>query len=303
MLLQISSPSRLVDSHPQQRIMSGSQYTKLEADSESGDHQGLLSNQTPTRFSNGKPSRWFSLLSNPIVTITLVCLAFAAGTFVQSLPFFNKDALCAAHTVQYEPPLLADVSIKYSTIDYNGSFLHENIYRRDASPEVDAAWEKLGVNYRGIQVPEEQAEAAGISKGHVKINKKYGGGYPANVEGLHHLHCLNLLRQTSKYNFDYYKALGEGAFKNNDMIVKLHVTHCLDIIRQQLMCRADVGVFGQVWTQPESPKAFVDFNTKHKCVNYDAIRQWAEEHQLPEKVPKDFLESPNSETPIYPGTP
>jgi hypothetical protein len=24
----------------------------------------------------------------------------------------------------------------------------------------------------------------------VKINQKYGGGFPANVEGLHQLHCL-----------------------------------------------------------------------------------------------------------------
>lgn len=290
-------------SAPIQLIMSDSQYTKLEADSESGDHEALLSNQNPTRFSSSKTSRWLSHLSNPIVTIVLICLAFLAGTFIQSLPFFNKDTLCAAHTVQYDPPLLSDVSIKYNTVDYNGSFLQENIYRRNASPEVDAAWEALGVNYRGIQVPEEQAEAAGISKGHVRINKKYGGGYPANVEGLHHLHCLNLLRQTLKYNYDYYEALGEGAFKNDEPIVKLHVTHCLDIIRQQLMCRADVGVFGQVWTQPEDPKPFVDFNTKHKCVNYDAIRQWAEERQLPEEVPKDFLEPPNSESTIYPGTP
>jgi hypothetical protein len=283
--------------------MNDSRYSKLETDSETGDHEALISNQNPARFSTNTPSWWYTTLTSPIITIILVCLAFAAGTFIQSIPFFNKDTLCAAHTVQYEPPLLSDVSIKYAPVDYNGSFLKENIYRRDASPEVDAAWEALGVNYRGIRVPEEQAAAAGISKGHVKINEKYGGGYPANVEGLHHLHCLNLLRQTSKYNFDYYKALGLGAFKNDDNIVKLHVTHCMDIIRQQLMCRADVGVFGQVWTQPEDPKPFVDFNTKHKCVNYDAIRGWAEERQLPENVPEDFLEPPNSDSVIYPGTP
>jgi hypothetical protein len=283
--------------------MNNPTYTKLETESETGDHEALLSNQNPARFSKDNSSRLYSLLTNPLVTLILVCLSFAAGAFIQSLPFFNKDILCAAHTVQYSPPLLADVDIKYAPIDYNGSFLKENIYRQDASPEVDAAWEALGVNYRGIRVPHEMAEAAGIDKSHVKIKEKYGGGYPANVEGLHHLHCLNLLRQTSKYNFDYYKALGRGAFKNNDDIVKLHVTHCMDIIRQQLMCRADVGVFGQVWTQPESPKPFVDFNTRHKCVNYDAIRQWAEERQLPESVPEDFLEPPNADSKIYPGTP
>lgn len=29
---------------------------------------------------------------------------------------------------------------------FNGSFLHQNIYRQLASPETDAAWESLGVN-------------------------------------------------------------------------------------------------------------------------------------------------------------
>jgi hypothetical protein len=72
--------------------------------------------------------------------------------------------------------------------------------------------------------------------------------------------------------------------------------HCLDILRQQLMCTVDVGVLGQVWYQPEgkTPEAFVDFNTVHKCRNFDAIRDWAEKHQLPDvnDIPVDFLEEP-----------
>lgn len=83
----------------------------------------------------------------------------------------------------------------------------------EASPEVDAAWESLGVNclapnlalfscnYRRLAdngremldrpsiVPETVAE---FSESHVRVSKKYGGGFVANVEGLHHLHCLVL---------------------------------------------------------------------------------------------------------------
>lgn len=62
------------------------------------------------------------------------------------------------------------------------------------------------------------------------------------------------------------------------------------------MCTVDVGVLGQVWYQPPGAalEAFVDFNTFHKCRNFDAIRDWAEKHQLPDKkdVPIDFLELP-----------
>lgn len=36
----------------------------------------------------------------------------------------------------------------------------------------------------------------------------------------------------------------------------------------------------------------VDFNTEHKCKNFDAIREWAKERQLPESVQEDFLQPP-----------
>lgn len=81
------------------------------------------------------------------------------------------------------------------------------------------------------------------------------------------------------------------AFKNDGEIFRLHVSksnphplplpntnklaHCLDTIRQVLMCNVDTGVLGQVWTNPEDPTAFPDFNTKHKCKNYDHVKDWA----------------------------
>ena len=60
--------------------------------------------------------------------------------------------------------------------------------------------------------------------------------------------------------------------------------HCLDTIRQVLMCNVDTGVLGQVWTRQSNtkpPQAFPDFNTKHKCKDYDAVRKWAQDHQVP----------------------
>lgn len=39
-------------------------------------------------------------------------------------------------------------------------------------------------------IPADQAEKSGLLPDQVKISGKYGGGFPANVEGLHQLHCL-----------------------------------------------------------------------------------------------------------------
>jgi len=46
------------------------------------------------------------------------------------------------------------------------------------------------------------------------------------------------------------------------------------------MCNVDTAVLGQVWYNPDHPKAFPDFNTVHRCKNYDDVRKWSEGHQV-----------------------
>jgi hypothetical protein len=53
----------------------------------------------------------------------------------------------------------------------------------------------------------------------------------------------------------------------------------------------DIGVLGQVWYQlegMEKPTSFVDFNTEHRCRDYEAIRAWAEAHQIPPETEVDM---------------
>jgi len=107
---------------------------------------------------------------------------------------------------------MEDMSITYNKVKFDGVFKNESIYRQLASPEVDEAWEALGVDCplhspsltsfmslttndycmkdRPLVLPEELGAKAGLTKSHGQRNKKYGGGYLVNVEGLHHLHCL-----------------------------------------------------------------------------------------------------------------
>lgn len=92
---------------------------------------------------------------------------------------------------------------------------------------------------------------------------------------------------------------------NSEPVVRIHTTHCLDMIRQVLMCNPDVGVLGQVWWQPETaadPIPFVDFNTRHRCRDYEAVRAWAEVHQLPPEEAVDmsrFYEPPKPGDRVY----
>lgn len=91
--------------------------------------------------------------------------------------------------------------------------------------------------------------------------------------------------------------MGGHAFKNDGEVFRLHVSksrshspqcrskltstaHCLDTIRQVLMCNVDTGVLGQVWYDRKNPSAFPDFNTKHTCKNYEDIKKWSEKLQV-----------------------
>ncbi|KAF2198139.1 hypothetical protein GQ43DRAFT_337235, partial [Delitschia confertaspora ATCC 74209] len=237
-------------------------------------------------------------------TLTISLILWVGLRWIGGHVVFDADRFCIDHTSQYSP-VRKEVDPHWSVVRFNGSLLKANVFRQDAGPEVDAAWESLGISYRSVVIPESEAERTGLLPDQVKISQSYGGGYPANVEGLHHLHCLDLMRKALWWNYDHYHAKGEGAFINSDYVVKYHVTHCMDIIRQQLMCTLDIGVLGQVWYQPEGEERatpYVDFNTQHTCRDFEAIRKWAEMRQLPLETMVDmskFYEKPKPGDKIY----
>lgn len=213
---------------------------------------------------------------------------------------------------------------------------------------------------RGFALPASEAAKSGIRPDQVQIQEKYGGGFPANVEGLHHLHCLVSILSIFSNSCPYHNSsnaylscrilfgnhyitimtitmpkakehlwtritlsnttsvripshphpllypispslfhLPSLSSPNTQLTSFLPKAHCLDIVRQQLMCTIDTGALGQVWWDTSSPKAFVDFNTVHQCKNFDAIRQWAFENQMPEHVPKDFIRPPREGDLVY----
>jgi hypothetical protein len=51
-----------------------------------------------------------------------------------------------ANNLRYLAPIVNDMDVKYNIVSSTGSLLRESIFRQDASPEVDAAWDSLGVN-------------------------------------------------------------------------------------------------------------------------------------------------------------
>ncbi|KAH8697866.1 hypothetical protein BGW36DRAFT_295718, partial [Talaromyces proteolyticus] len=175
--------------------------------------------------------------------------------------------------------IFRDVRISYESILLNGSFSKETIYRQKPSPEVDEAWLRLGIEYDPLIVPDEDAKAAGIEQNRFHITERYGGpGYPAFVAGLHQLHCLNLIRKSLYFNIDYYRTLHKVEFLDRKEILELHIGHCVDVLRQRLMCTADTELHPYIWAG-DPPHVTPDFNRMYKCRNFDDIREYAKQNQ------------------------
>ncbi|KAI6089820.1 hypothetical protein F4821DRAFT_230968 [Hypoxylon rubiginosum] len=214
-----------------------------------------------------------SILVSLLISVVLNIVAWRELAEYRQLPHHHPlDDL--------DSPIVRDIGIHYHTQFINGSFEKKNIYRQKASQEVDDAWLALGTNDGSIVIPLEDAAQYGIQEGQVQRVSEEGGGYMADIFVFHHLHCLNLMRQTSHWSWDYYRAKAYTdeamgtAFENytSEEQLETHFTHCLDIIRQEIMCTANTGIYGQWFVKDVG--LVMDFSFNRQCKNFDAIREW-----------------------------
>jgi hypothetical protein len=122
-------------------------------------------------------------------------------------------------------------------------------------------------------------------------------GYRVGLEVFHQLHCLNLLRM-STYP-DYYTKLWWSDTNDKPEKVRAHLgmflifgvytddvltrtlDHCIEILRMNLMCLSDVNVF-TFHKQPGKEGYWPNYESHHVCRNFDHIKQWANDHAMPE---------------------
>lgn len=58
----------------------------------------------------------------------------------------------------------------------------------------------------------------------------------------------------------------------------IHMDHCIDQLRQSLACSSDVTPIPYVW-YPQYNSTLPQTGITHTCRNFDAIRDWAREHE------------------------
>ncbi|KAE8356752.1 hypothetical protein BDV28DRAFT_163765 [Aspergillus coremiiformis] len=105
--------------------------------------------------------------------------------------------------------------------------------------------------------------------------------YLVQLDVWHELHCLNDLRKTlypERYTDSSLDSLKfPNGTINRDTDMFRHWDHCIDSIRQTLMCHADVSPIPFHINVPARKGIFPRLATTHTCRNFTKIQDWAKE--------------------------
>ncbi|KAJ4297957.1 hypothetical protein N0V90_005856 [Kalmusia sp. IMI 367209] len=249
-------------------LMNGEDFEE-ELDVKSGRHGGDEQRHYMTSF--WKQNKGFIGLH--------ICLIALYSTIFWSLSVgYWKTHQASSSSLVYSP---AHEAVRFRKQSFDAELVIESDYIGDPTPATDHAWHVLLGNMN-IAVP-----ASDLQKINTKSIQVPGepGMYIAGLSVYHELHCLKRLRQHTWIDVYFPNQTAEDA-----RLQRLHTDHCIDVLRQAILCRADVSLFTLQWSENSTaPRA--DFSHEHQCVDWEALDAWAGERAVPEEKMK-HLEHP-----------
>ncbi|KAH8657881.1 hypothetical protein BX600DRAFT_514423 [Xylariales sp. PMI_506] len=214
-----------------------------------------------------RQSLYFPLILSLILNALLLALCLWIGYQTLSpLPPWP-------HTL-YSP---ADASVEYEIVTFNTAFpgrkTPTTVYfgYNDYS---NHAWSVLLQPYTSRISAQEAARLP-------RKTSKIGEDPEAYIMGLdvyHQLDCLNLWRKMIGANL----TMASVAPPADEADADYHY-HCVDSIRQSLMCNADLSVIHWGWNA-EMGQHYPEPSTTHICRNWNRIHKWAVKHQLDQEA-------------------
>ncbi|OTA66687.1 hypothetical protein K449DRAFT_420345 [Hypoxylon sp. EC38] len=212
---------------------------------------------------------WFCHAILLTISFTFFALSFCSKTSKMS----DLD-----YTQKYSAWSPAAKAVKYETQHFDLPPVPEGPFVGKGDI-VDAAWDDISAIGDTMISREEMINLGLDPDSSLAITDPRDGrpGYRVAIEVFHQLHCLNLLRQ-NVYK-DYYAPLG-GDTSAAPKDLTGHLDHCIDALRQFVMCQGDIGVFSFNFPFNDGDP-WPNYSTPHTCRNFDSIRQWAIEHTVP----------------------
>ncbi|KAJ5188597.1 hypothetical protein N7491_004916 [Penicillium cf. griseofulvum] len=140
------------------------------------------------------------------------------------------------------------------------------------------AWNKLLHPSAAILVDKESLDR--INRTSVELQD--GSGYMAALDVYHQLHCLISHRDGCVDTFTKTTTIPRRKIWANTLVSPVTIDfmqanffkdHCLDGLRQYVMCNADLSINTFDWI-PNYPKPWPNFEVVHKCANWESIEEW-----------------------------
>ncbi|KAH8894557.1 hypothetical protein GQ53DRAFT_643295, partial [Thozetella sp. PMI_491] len=176
---------------------------------------------------------------------------------------------------------LADPVMQYEErAEWGGRSFPWNL---EPSAELDEVWSDFLWSLN-VRVSEDEMDLLNETrKNRVRVT---GGGYAATMGVTHQMHCLNNLRRL--IHWDHYQPrLANMSTHEASAFTKEHSDHCIDSIRQSLMCKANTNMYMLEWpevregeSRPELPSQNVVSHSTSTCVNWDLLDAWARKRAL-----------------------
>lgn len=233
-------------------------------------------------FTSRNPSQSISKLSRrcSITPIILVLVSSLLLNLILILQVSNHHVSPEeiSRKANFYSPAIDHINLKLETRQFDGSFVPSTSYSGNPSPEVDAAWEEI-TDIRIGRITEDELDNSRFSRDHVSIPDEEGG-FMAHFEFEHQLHCVNMLRMSTFFNYDHYHA-EYPMMVNNHPLFRNHIRHCIEMLRQALVCNADLGVIPLLWLKNET-RPVPDFNTWHVCKDFESVVNFVKGRRLPE---------------------
>ena len=201
------------------------------------------------------------------ISISLVAAILQNPSFSHKLsPPTRSSQTFVSHT----DDLLFDGALSFSTYQPGADAWTNSLFCGAPSHESNAAWEKLQ-EVRGVAVTSKEA----LTLNFPETGLLAGEGMPAALLGVqHNLHCIRFLRQVL-YPSYYYP--NQTAVEHEERV--MHAGHCLEAIRQSVMCAPDLTPRGVDWEDDEKENIKMNPSVKLECLNWPSLVGWMRERR------------------------
>ncbi|TLS29005.1 hypothetical protein PpBr36_02070 [Pyricularia pennisetigena] len=157
-------------------------------------------------------------------------------------------------------------AVRWTSSKFHAGLNDTTIYRGDPRPELDDAWDEL-LSAINIRVRDDWFKKMGRNESTaVRINDGKGG-YAGMIDRMIRI----------GFTVDLYPDYAPMLKSQTGELIPMHIDHCIDELRQAIMCRADVTVLTSDWVDWHT-KPWLNFNVHHECVDWDSIFRWSKDN-------------------------